>query len=167
MADARGTARRIRERCVNLIKRGCRRLASPSCRTWQMPRRSLDRGAALPFSYLMSPIALEARQGRRTTRLLTVRGCRPLVTPAIGDFLIPRFAVRHPWVLWSHRCITCTRTAAQDRITPRMPCSSADAAAMGTARMSRITPQMDANGAPLSGSVTSHEMGGVATRSDP
>jgi len=28
--------------------------------------------------------------------MLAVRGCRPLVTPAIGDLLIPRFAVRHP-----------------------------------------------------------------------
>ena len=37
----------------------------------------------------------------------------------------------------------------------------------GERRMSRITPQMDANGAPLSGSVTSHEMGGVGPRSDP
>lgn len=51
-----------------------------------------------------------------------------------------------------------------------MPCSRLDTAAMGTivsAGLSRITPQMDANGAPLSGSVFSHEMGGVGPSSDP
>ena len=150
MADARGTARLIRERYVNPIKRQFS--AAGIALLIGLGKCADVHWTAEPLSHFLaqsSPIALERGQASRTTRMLTVRGCRPLATPAIGKLHIPRFAVRYPGTVESlvHYMFQDGSPGSDNLL--ELPCSRPGAVAMGTmvsAGLPRMTAQMDANG---------------------